>query len=142
MSPKRVLHVPRKARPKGALRVALVFFISRNRSSEHERKSSAKHAACISFWRSIIAGKHSVTDGRECREKLSDIFLTICDKLFRITPNLYKLPCFEARSAELGFKRFPEVGARRGRWCAMQGGKCDVFFATICDKLSPILNNF
>ena len=53
--------------------------------------------------------------------KLSDIFLTIPDKLFPITPNLYKLPCFEVRPAELGFKRFPEAEAGRGKWCAMQG---------------------
>ena len=57
---------------------------------------------------------------------MSNIFVTIPDKLFPITPNLYKLPCFEVRPAELGFKRFPEVRAGRERWCAIQGSKVKV----------------
>jgi hypothetical protein len=55
---------------------------------------------------------------------MSNIFVTIPDKLFPITPNLYKLPCFEVRPAELGFKGFPEAEA--GRWCAIQGSKVKV----------------
>ena len=31
------------------------------------------------------------------------------------------------RPAELGFKRFPEVGAGRGKWCAIQGSKSKVY---------------
>ena len=57
---------------------------------------------------------------------MSNIFVTIPDKLFPITPNLYKLPCFEVRPAELGFKRIPEAIAGRGRWCAIQGSKVKV----------------
>jgi hypothetical protein len=34
---------------------------------------------------------------------MSNIFVTIPDKLFAITPILYKLPCFEVRPVELGF---------------------------------------
>jgi hypothetical protein len=39
---------------------------------------------------------------------------------------LYKLAGFEVSPAELGFKRFPEVGEGRGRWCAIQGSKAKV----------------
>jgi hypothetical protein len=51
---------------------------------------------------------------------LRNIFLTIPDKLFSITPNLYKHAGFEVRPAELDFKGFPEAVAGRGRWCAIQ----------------------
>ena len=57
----------------------------------------------------------------EMQGKSANTFITIYHKLFPITPNLYKLPCFEVRPAELGFKRFPEVGEGRARWCAIQG---------------------
>ena len=57
---------------------------------------------------------------------MSNIFVTIPDKLFPITPILYKLPCSEVRPAELGFKGFPEAEAGRGRWCAIQGSKVKV----------------
>ena len=57
----------------------------------------------------------------EMQGKSANTFITIYHKLFPITPNLYKLPGFEVRPAELGFKRFPEVVAGRGRWCAIQG---------------------
>ena len=59
---------------------------------------------------------------------MSNIFVTIPDKLFPITPILYKLPCSEVRPAELGFKGFPEAEAGRGRWCAIQGSKVKVNF--------------
>ena len=62
----------------------------------------------------------------ELQGKSANTFITIYHKLFPITPNLYKLPCFEVKPAELGFKRFPEVGEGRGRWCAIQGSKVKV----------------